>query len=150
MDVDYAAVAEGLQGAIPLNNHLGLRYVEVAPGRGVVHLPDEPHLRNHVGSQHAGALFTAGEAASGGAFVGAFLDLMADIVPLAEKADISYLRLAQGDITATGVLEESAQDLRARLESDGRVRFPIPVELTDGGGEVVARMTVHWYVKKRG
>ena len=57
---------------------------------------------NHVQSQHAGALFTAGEAASGAAFISAFAERMGDITPLAEKAEIAYLKIARGDITATG------------------------------------------------
>ena len=42
----------------------------------MVSLPEADNLNNHVGSQHAGALFSAGEAASGGAFVGAFAERM--------------------------------------------------------------------------
>lgn len=76
MAIDYEAVAAGLNQAIPFNGHVGLETVTVAPDHGVVRLPDEPQLHNHVGSQHAGALFTAGEAASGAAFVGAFVELM--------------------------------------------------------------------------
>ena len=48
----------------------------MAPDHGVVKLPDMANLHNHVGSQHAGALFSAGEAASGAAFVGAFVEVM--------------------------------------------------------------------------
>ena len=59
---------------------------------------------NHVQSQHAGALFTAGEAASGGAFVGGFAERMAEITPLAEKAEIQYRKVARGDITARATL----------------------------------------------
>jgi hypothetical protein len=37
--------------------------------------------------------------------------------------------------------------LLAAIESDGRVEFPIGVELTDGDGNVVATMTVQWHVR---
>ena len=56
--MDYEALRAGLQAAIPYNNHVGLEYVEVATGKGVVRLPDAENLKNHVGSQHAGALFS--------------------------------------------------------------------------------------------
>ena len=52
--MDYAAVAAGLQQAVPFNAHLGLEVLEVGPGLGVVRLPEAPGLLNHVGSQHAG------------------------------------------------------------------------------------------------
>ena len=147
--MDYAAVAAGLQQAVPLNIHLGLEVVEVGPGLGVVRLPDDNRLRNHVGSQHAGGLFSAGEAASGGAFVGAFAERMGEITPLAERAEIAYRRRARGPITATGRLE-GADRLLAELDEAGVVRFEVPVELTDQEDTVVAEMTVHWHVKKNG
>lgn len=148
--VDYTAVAAGLSQAIPFNVHLGLQTTTVAPESGAVRLPDDEKLRNHVGSQHAGGLFSAGEAASGAAFVGAFLDIMGEITPLAESAQISYKKLAKGEITATARFEEDADALKQKLSEEGRVRFPVQVEMTDSGGNVVAEMTVNWYVRRNG
>lgn len=150
METDYEALMTGLQAAIPFNNHLGIRYIELGPGRGVVELPEQPHLMNHVGSQHAGGLFSAGEAASGGAFLAAFAELMGSIVPLAAGADITYKKIAHGPIRASATFSEDRDSLLAELESEGRVRFPVQVDLTDSKDEVVAEMTVRWYVKKIG
>ncbi|HEY7933935.1 MAG TPA: DUF4442 domain-containing protein [Solirubrobacteraceae bacterium] len=146
--IDYAALAEGMSQAIPFNVHLGLQTVTVGEGRGVVTLPADERLLNHVGSQHAGGLFSAGEAASGAAFVGAFVEIMGEITPLAESAQISYRKLAKGEITATGRLQEPREELIERLNADGRVRFPVAVEMTDSQGTVVAEMTVNWYVRR--
>jgi acyl-coenzyme A thioesterase PaaI-like protein len=146
--VDYTAVAAGLSQAIPFNVHLGLDTITVAEDHGAVKLPDEQHLRNHVGSLHAGALFAAGEAASGAAFVGAFLDIMGEITPLAESARIAYKKLAKGEIIATGRFTEDRDALKAKLNEDGRIRFPVEVEMTNAEGAVVAEMTVNWYVRR--
>jgi acyl-coenzyme A thioesterase PaaI-like protein len=146
--LDYDALAAGLNQAIPFNMHVGLRVEEVGPGRGVVTLPDSDHLHNHVGSQHAGGLFSAGEAASGGAFLGAFAEHLGSLTPLAKSAQIDYRKLAKGPITATGTLGADAAELMARIESDGRVEFPVEVEMTDQQGNVVAVMTVHWHVRR--
>ncbi len=145
--VDYTAVAAGLTQAIPFNVHLGIETTTVADDHGAVRLPDDERLRNHVGSQHAGALFAAGEAASGAAFVGAFLDIMGNITPLAESAEIAYKKLAKGEITATGRFTEDATALKAKLAEEGRIRFPVKVEMTSEDGTVVAEMTVNWYVR---
>jgi acyl-coenzyme A thioesterase PaaI-like protein len=147
--MDYEALRGGLALAIPFNNHLGLEVVEVGPGLGVVRLPEGEHLVNHVGSQHAGGLFSAGEAASGGAFVGAFAERMGDITPLARRASIDYVKIARGPITATARLEDADAKL-ATMDADGVVEFPVDVELTDGEGTVVARMTVEWHVRASG
>jgi acyl-coenzyme A thioesterase PaaI-like protein len=148
MAVDYATMAAGLSQAIPFNVHLGLQTVTVASDHGVVRLPDSEALHNHVGSQHAGALFSAGEAASGAAFVGAFAVILGEITPLAESAEIAYRKLARGEITATGRFTEDRTALIERLNAEGRVRFPIAVELSDADGTVVAEMTVQWYVRR--
>jgi acyl-coenzyme A thioesterase PaaI-like protein len=147
--MDYDAVRAGLQQLIPFVNHVGIEVTEVAAGQGTARLPGGETTANHVGSQHAGALFTAGETASGAAFVGAFAERMGDIVPLAEKAEIAYLKIASGDITATGTFGADRDALLAELDREGRVRFPVQVELTDAEGQVVATMTVHWYVRTR-
>jgi acyl-coenzyme A thioesterase PaaI-like protein len=148
MAIDYAAVAAGLNQAIPFNVHVGLETVTVAPDHGIVKLPDSPNLHNHVGSQHAGALFSLGEAASGAAFVGAFVELMGEITPLAESAEIAYRKLAKGEITATARFTEDRDALIARLNDEGRIRFPIAVEMANADGVLVAEMTVSWYVRR--
>jgi acyl-coenzyme A thioesterase PaaI-like protein len=146
--VDFDAVAAGLNQAIPFNGHVGLVVEEVAPGRGVVTLPDAEHLHNHVGSQHAGALFSAGEAASGGAFLGAFAEHLGGLTPLAKSASIEYRKIARGPITAVGTLDIDVDELLGKIEADGRVEFPVGVEMTDADGNVVATMTVHWHVRR--
>jgi acyl-coenzyme A thioesterase PaaI-like protein len=146
--MDYDAIRGGLEQAIPFNRHIGLEVAEVAPGRGVVRLPDRDELRNHVGSQHAGALFGAGEAASGAAFVGAFAERLGDLTPLAQGAEINYRKIAKGAITATGTLGGDPGELLGRLDGEGKIEFPVEVELTNEAGDVVATMTVRWHVKK--
>jgi acyl-coenzyme A thioesterase PaaI-like protein len=148
MTIDFDAVRAGLEQAIPFNKHLGLEVVAVADGSGSVRLPDDPNLLNHVGSQHAGALFSVAEAASGAAFVGAFLERMGEITPLAKSASIDYRKLAKGPIVATGTLSEEKGALLDRLDSDGRVEFTIDVSLKDADEVEVATMTVDWHVRK--
>jgi acyl-coenzyme A thioesterase PaaI-like protein len=146
--IDFEAVRAGMEQAIPFNTFIGLTVAEVGDGHGVVRLPESGDLHNHVGSQHAGALFTAGEAASGATFVGAFAECLGEVTPLARSASISYLKLAKGPITATGSLGESKQSLLEKLDADGKVVFPVEVELTDEAGTTVAEMTVDWHVRK--
>ena len=148
--MDYDAIRGGLQQAVPFNSHLGLEIAEVGSGVGVVKLPDRSELRNHVGSQHAGALFAAGEAASGAAFVGAFAELLGDITPLVQDATIAYRKRAQGTVTATGKVSAESAELLAALDQDGAVRFCVDVDLANAHGDTVAEMTVNWHVRKSG
>ena len=146
---DYDQLRDGLQKAIPFNKHLKLEVVEIAEGKAVVKLPDDKKLHNHVGSQHAGGLFAAGEAASGGAFVGTFAEHMEGVTALAKSAEIEYVKLAKGEITATGTLEHDAKDIIDGIDGDeGKAEFPVQVEMKDGNGQVVATMTVQWHVRR--
>lgn len=146
--MDYDAIRGGLQEAVPFNSHLGLEIQEVGAGVGVVKLPDRSELRNHVGTQHAGALFAAGEAASGAAFVGTFAERLGDITPLVRNAEIAYRKPGQGAITATGRLGNEPDELLADLDDAGKVEFVVDVELTNAHGDCVAEMSVQWSVKK--
>ena len=146
--MDFEAIRGGLQAAIPFNVHVGLEVAEIGPGVGVVVLPDRSELRNHAGSQHAGALFSAGEAASGGAFVGAFAERLGSVTPLVRSAEIRYRKIAQGTITATGSLDLEATSLLEQLDAEGSVEFPVEVALRNADGDTVAEMTVQWHVRK--
>lgn len=146
--MDLNALRDGMNAAVPFNRHLGLELQQIEAGRAVVLLPDEEHLDNHIGSRHAGALFGAGEAASGGAFLGAFGERLAELRPLVRDAKIAYTKVARGPITATGRLDRPAEELLAAVDADGSVDFPIEVDLTDEKGDLVARMDVAWNVKR--
>lgn len=134
--------------ALPFNRHLGLEVVAAEEGAGVVRLPERPELLNHIGTQHAGALFTAGEAASGAAVLGAFADLLSTAVPLARNAHIDYRKPARGPITATASLGEPKGAVLERFHRDGKTNFDVVVNLADGAGVTVAEMRVTWHLRR--
>ena len=146
-NVDFDAIAKGMAMAVPFAGHLNLEITEISAGEARVRLPRRPELNNHVGSQHAGALFTVAETASGAAFVGAFAIRMGEITPLARRAEIEYLKIANGVITASATLGIEAADALATLDASGKVEFPCDVVLTDESGAEVATATVHWHVR---
>jgi uncharacterized protein (TIGR00369 family) len=145
-NVDFDAIAKGMAMAVPFVGYLGLEIIEVAAGEATVRLPRSKDLTNHVGSQHAGALFTVAETASGAAFVGAFAVRMGDVTPLARSAEIEYLKIANGPITASAKLGVDAAEALAILDAEGKVEFPCEVELSDESGDTVATATVSWHV----
>jgi uncharacterized protein (TIGR00369 family) len=144
---DFDLIAKGMSQAVPFVGHLGLEITELGEGEATVVMPERPELLNHVGSQHAGALFTAAETASGAAFVGAFVDRMGELVPLARSAEISYEKIAEGPITAKAKLGISAAAAHETLDADGKVEFPCEVELTNADGDQVAAANVRWHVR---
>ncbi|HEX7246321.1 MAG TPA: DUF4442 domain-containing protein [Solirubrobacterales bacterium] len=144
---DFDAIARGMTQAVPFAAHLGLEIIHIDEGEATVRLPERQELTNHVGSQHAGALFTAAETASGAAFVGAFAERLGEVTPLARAAEISYTKIAKGPIEARAKLGVPAVEALATLDAEGKVVFPCEIELTDSSGEPVATATVQWHVR---
>jgi uncharacterized protein (TIGR00369 family) len=147
MDIDFDAVAKGMAVAVPYISHMGIEVTEMSEGTATAVLPDRAELHNHVGSQHAGALFGVAETASGAAFVGAFAVRMGDVTPLARSAEIAYVKVARGQVEAKAKLGVPADEALATLDKDGRVDFSVEVEMTNGEGDVVATATVDWNVR---
>ncbi len=144
---DFEAIAAGMNQAVPFAGYLGLEITEIAEGTATVVLPERTELTNHVGSQHAGSLFTVAENASGAAFVGAFVERMGEITPLAKSAEIAYEKLAKGPIAAVATLGIAKDEALATLDREGKVEFPCEVVLSDAGGTQVATATIRWHVR---
>jgi acyl-coenzyme A thioesterase PaaI-like protein len=144
---DFDAITQGMSQAVPFAGFLGVEVTSISAGEATAVLPERGELKNHVGSQHAGALFTAAETASGAAFVGAFAERMGDVTPLARNAEISYEKIAKGPIEAKATLGVPAEEALATLDAEGQVVFPCEIELTDASGQRVATATVHWHVR---
>jgi uncharacterized protein (TIGR00369 family) len=145
--MDFEALRQGIGAAVPFAQYVGLEFESIEPGACTVVLPEDEQLRNHVGTQHAGALFTAAEAASGGAFIGGFAEQLGELRPLVRDASISYTKPARGPIRARARVEQPLDEVRAALARDGRADFEVGVELLDSSDEQVATMQVQWNVK---
>jgi uncharacterized protein (TIGR00369 family) len=144
---DFDAIAAGMTQAVPFAGHLGIEIASIDEGAAVARLPERQELTNHVGSQHAGALFTVAEAASGAAFLGAFVERLAEVTPLARSAEITYEKIAEGTIEARARLAVPAAEALGTLDADGKVVFPCEIELFDASGQRVATATVQWHVR---
>jgi acyl-coenzyme A thioesterase PaaI-like protein len=129
--------------ALPFVRHVGI----ACDGAGALVLAQEEHHGNHVGTLHAGALFTLGESASGAAIVRDLAPALGGALPVAKDASIAYRKPARGRIVARGALAEGVDAIAARLAKDGKASFEVAVTMTDDAGVEVATMRVTWYVR---
>lgn len=148
MSSNFEIIRNHLATTVPFAAHTGVELISVADGEGEAILDQVDTSINHVGSQHAGALFTLGETASGAAMAGVFASSLFQIRPVAASANIVYEKIAKGTITAQAVAARPAEELRARLDSEGKVAFDIAVTLFDSEQRIVAQMTVNWHISK--
>lgn len=146
--IDYDALPGLFAAAVPFTTFLGVEYDEVGPGKAVLRLKDDPAKHNHVGTLHAGAMFALAESASGLCVIATIADHLAGVTPLAARAEITYKKVARGDVTATARLARTADEITAALDESGKTRFPVEVDLSDSSGEVCAVVTVDWHLKR--
>jgi acyl-coenzyme A thioesterase PaaI-like protein len=138
----------GLEQAVPFNLHNNVRIIEVGTTYGVAEIPDAPHLKNHLGTQHGAALFAVAEAAAGAAYVGAFLEQLQHIRMNAQEAHITYIHWAQGPITARSTLTQSPQQALQALQQNGRTDLTIPCDLLDTQQTKIAHITFRFHLKQ--
>lgn len=146
----YDMIRTQLDGAVPFAKHTGVALTALGDGTGAATLEQTATSINHIGTQHAGAMFTLGEAASGAAAAGALAPVILNCRPVAATARIAYVKIAKGTLTAEAETERPGAELLAELNAEGKTVFAVTVAVKDGEGETVAEMTVDWHVKKTG
>jgi acyl-coenzyme A thioesterase PaaI-like protein len=147
MSMTFEIIREQLGGAVPFARHAGVKLTHVEEGLARAMLEQTSSSVNHIGTQHAGALFTLGETASGGAMAGVFADRILSVRPIAGEAQVRYTRLAKGLIMAEARVVGARDVLIATLERDKKVAFDVTVAMSDAEGKEVATMRVSWTVK---
>ena len=145
----YDRIKQQMMDTLPFVRLLGISIDEIGAGTSKVSLPDDPKLHNHLGTQHAGALFTLAETASGAAMAGGFAELILGLRPVAKESRIQYQKLARGATRAEGRVPGDLAVLKAQLAQDGKVAFPVAVDIFDSEGTLAAQVTVDWYLSQK-
>ncbi|RED18001.1 PaaI family thioesterase [Pontivivens insulae] len=143
----YDMIRAHMMRTIPFATHTGVEITRITDGEAEAILPATPETQNHIATPHAGAVFTLGETASGAAMAGAIAPILLECRPVAAEASIKYLRLAKGQLTATGKTSIPGAEALSALKAEGRIQFDVNVSITDETGELVNEMTVAWHVK---
>ena len=142
----YDMIKSHLDTAVPFANHVGVVLTHVGDGEGQARLDQSNETSNHIGSQHAGAMFTLGEAASGAAVAGALAPVILNMRPVAATAQIAFKKIAKGTLTAHAKTSQPGAALMKTIEDDGKVVFDVTVDIRDASEESVVEMTINWHV----
>lgn len=123
-------IAEMLTQMVPFVRTVGIEIGETLPGEAQARLPAREEVQNHLGTAHAGAVYSLGETASGAVVLSLFADLLsAGVFVALRSAEVRHLKAAPGDVKARARVVGDAQAPRATYDASGRVDFQIEVEL---------------------
>lgn len=145
----YDRIKQQMMDTLPFVRLLGISIDDIGAGTSRVSMPEDPKLNNHLGTQHAGALFTLAETASGAAMAGGFAELILGLRPVAKSSRIEYQKVARGATRAEGRVPGDLAALKAQLAQDGKVAFPVAVDIFDSEGTLAVQVTVDWYLSQK-
>jgi acyl-coenzyme A thioesterase PaaI-like protein len=132
-----------LGGALPFNEHLGVRVTRLDVGRAETELAADDRLANHVGGVHAIAELAPVELAGALAASSRLHTLVsAGYVPVVAGLSVRYRAPAHGRLRAVAeVGEEAVAPAWAAADEGRRPRLDVDVEVHDDQGVVVLRAT---------
>lgn len=147
MNFDPQAVSNLLEGMVPFIKKVGVKVKHMAVREAVCTLPVDPANMNHLGTLHAGAIFTLAET-TGGAIMIASFD-MAKYRLVIRKAEIVYKKPSSSEISCSIKLsEDEVKRVEAEAEAKGKLDYTVPMALTDPEGTVIAEVTAVYNIKK--
>jgi acyl-coenzyme A thioesterase PaaI-like protein len=141
----YDMIKAQLGTIVPFQNFVGVELLELVDGKASAQLAQRDETTNHIKTQHAGAMFTLGEAASAAALANVILSVR----PVAAGATIAFTKIAKGTLTAHAKTSVPSNDLLAKLEADGKVAFEVLVDIQDSDKDTVAEMAITWHVSRK-
>ncbi|MEN9868407.1 MAG: hypothetical protein RL748_3997 [Pseudomonadota bacterium] len=145
----FDLIKQQMMNTLPFVKTCGIQIEEIGQGTSRVSMPEDGKLNNHLGSQHAGAMFTLAETASGAAMAGGFAELIMGLRPVAKEARIQYVKVAQGATHAKARVPGDIGALKQVLQSEGKIAFPVEVDIFDSTDALVAQVQVDWYLSSK-
>jgi acyl-coenzyme A thioesterase PaaI-like protein len=130
----------------PFNRHLKARLMEWNDEKAVIQLRRIRRVRNHVGSIHAGALFTLGETCAGLVIIRNFP--FKKFRPLMSDVKVTYSKQARGDVTGEAIIP--AADIERMHETIRQGEVPsleVTTNIFNDQREMIAVVTTTWQVK---
>jgi uncharacterized protein (TIGR00369 family) len=142
--MDTTAFAQKVISSIPFVGLVDITVESAGPEQAVATMPWRTPIGNHVGTPHAGAMFTLAESCSGALACGLLAEQIAGgLLVVVKESTIRYRRPVVGDARAVATLLTPAAEVIAAVNDEGRADFVVSVQIlgTNGGDGATAEFT---------
>lgn len=149
--MDTTKIAKQILGMVPFAGTIGVVVEAASHTEATCTMAFRPDIGNHVGTPHAGALFTLGESCSGALMAAVLGDLIMSqgLLVVLKEATVRYRKPVNGDAHAVATMAMTAAEIRAAVEADGRIDVPVDVHVTDHEGGEGTTIAFLWAVRAR-
>lgn len=143
--MDTAQIKHFAEESIGIVKQMGVKLLELEPGRVVMQMPLLPGNVNHFKTMYAGVQFTLAEV-MGGALMMATFDV-SEYIPIVGKFEITFIKPATTALTAELKLsDDQVVDVNQQLNDNNRAQFETSTELVDQKGKVCAVGRAKYYL----
>jgi len=112
-------------------------------------LKTKESTHNHLGTLHAGAIYTLAETQSGLYLQTTFSELENRVVPLLRTSSIKYKKPATSTVSAYAYTsEEVVHTFRTQFDKKSRALIQVHVDIKDEENLLLAEATFDWFVQK--
>jgi acyl-coenzyme A thioesterase PaaI-like protein len=116
--------------------------------KGLLELPFNESIQNHLQTIHAGAQFALAETASGEILQRIFPELVGKVVPVLRETQIKYKKPAIKTISAhPTVSDEAISKFKKQFKRKGRSAISVNVEIKDSENVVTCVSIFKWFVQ---
>lgn len=134
---------------VPFNRLLDLQKAE-GNNEFLLCLDANANHMNHLGTIHAGALYTLAEASSGEFLLRTFDEISHSVVSLVRKSEVRFRKTATGEIRSkAGFVDQVEQDVIMALETKNRTFIKVKVDLFDKDNSCVFSSVFEWFLTIR-
>ena len=120
----------------------------IRSSKGILELPFNDTIRNHLHTIHAGAQFALAETASGEILQTIFPELVGKVVPVLRDSQIKYKKPATKTISAhPAVSDKAVSKFREQFKKKGRSSISVNVEIKDSENVVTCVCIFKWFVQ---
>ena len=148
MDINFPELTIALFSQMPFLQKVGIKIIYVKKGEARIELPFDNSNVNHLGTLHAGVIYTFAETAGGVLITSAATSI--DIIGVAKNGKISYKKPATGMIYFEDKIDTVwIADKFNEALTIGKSEIPYTVKIKNKQEDLIAEVEFLYHIRKR-